>query len=135
MGYFDPTFILMLNGHVLLMTICHLFLLYFFLVYQLFYLFSCSIAAYFSYKFCEYMNLFLDLSKHLHSIRIADDLLNIVIFSSIGSLDNLLFHNIVCKQIITGDSHFIKNNSNLNLKQEKTDPIKNLKARVCPANI
>ena len=81
------------------------------------------------------MNLFLALAKFCIPFALLVDLLDIVIFFSIGLLDSLLFHNIVCKQIITGDSHFIKSNPNLNLKQEKTDPFKNLKARVCPANI
>ena len=81
------------------------------------------------------MNLFLALAKFCIPFALLVDLLDIVIFFSIGLLDSLLFRNIVCKQIITGDSHFIKSNPNLNLKQEKTDPFKNLKARVCPANI
>lgn len=81
------------------------------------------------------MNLFLALAKFCISFALLVDLLDIVIFFSIGLLDSLLFRNIVCKQIIAGASHFIKNNPNLNLKQEKTDPIKNLKGRVYPANI
>lgn len=73
------------------------------------------------------MNLFLALAKFCIPFALLVDLLDIVIFFSIGLLDSLLFRNIVCKQIITGDSHFIKSNPNLNLKQEKTDPFKNLK--------
>lgn len=68
------------------------------------------------------MNLFINLAMFCILFALLVDLLDIVIFS-IDLLDSLLFCNIVCKKIITGDSHFIKNNPNLNLKQEKTDPI------------